>query len=54
MGYFSNLAIDIEEALVKGATVEQIATRFDLSIDDVQSLVQQLDEADRDPVYYGA
>ena len=54
MGYFSNLAIDIEEALYKGATAEQIATRFDLPVEDVQVLIQQLDEADRDPVYYGA
>ena len=53
MGYFSNLAIDIEEALVKGATVEQVATRFDLPVEDIQSLIQQLDEADRE-VYYGA
>jgi uncharacterized protein (DUF433 family) len=53
MGYFSNLAIDIEEALAKGATVEQIAARFDLSVEDIQGLIQQLGEADRE-VYYGA
>jgi uncharacterized protein (DUF433 family) len=53
MGYFSNLAIDIEEALGKGATVEQIASRFDLPVEDVQGLIQQLDDADRE-VYYGA
>jgi uncharacterized protein (DUF433 family) len=53
MGYFSNLAIDIEEALGKGATVEQIAARFDLPIEDIQILIQQLDDADRE-VYYGA
>jgi hypothetical protein len=53
MGYFSNLAIDIEEALTKGATVEQIATRLDLSVEDIQGLIQQLDDADRE-VYYGA
>ena len=54
MGYFSNLAIDIEEALYKGATVEQIANRYDLPVEDIQGLIQQLDDADRDPVYYGA
>jgi uncharacterized protein (DUF433 family) len=54
MGYFSNLAIDIEEALSKGATVEQIANRYDLPVEDIQLLIQQLDDADRDPVYYGA
>ena len=53
MGYFSNLAIDIEEALAKGATVEQIATRFDLPMEDIQGLIQQLGDADRE-VYYGA
>jgi len=53
MGYFSNLAIDVEEALAKGASVEQVATRFDLSVEDIQALIQQLDEADRE-VYYGA
>ena len=53
MGYFSNLAIDIEEALGKGATVEQIANRYDLPVEDIQGLIQQLDEADRE-VYYGA
>ena len=53
MGYFSNLAIDIEEALGKGATAEQIATRFDLPVEDIQVLIQQLDDADRE-VYYGA
>ena len=53
MGYFSNLAIDIEDALSKGATVEQIANRVDLPVEDIRVLVQQLDEADRE-VYYGA
>jgi hypothetical protein len=53
MGYFSNLAIDIEEALGKGATAEQVAIRFDLPVEDIQDLIQQLDDADRE-VYYGA
>jgi uncharacterized protein (DUF433 family) len=54
MGYFSNLAIDIEEELALGATVEQIAQRFDLKPEQVQDCIKQLDQADRDPVYYGA
>jgi hypothetical protein len=53
MGYFSNLAIDVEEALAKGATVEQVATRFDLSPDQVQDYIKQLDQADRDPYELG-
>lgn len=53
MGYFSNLAIDIEEALHKGATVEQIAKRFNMTILQVQEFVEQLDQCDRDPVELG-
>lgn len=49
MGYFSNLGIEIEEALFEGATVEQIAQRFDLSVEDVKGYVEMLAEADRDP-----
>lgn len=54
MGYFSNLAIEIEEAFSQGATVKQIAGRFDLSEAQVQDYIEQLESADRDPVYYGA
>jgi len=50
MGYFKNLAIDIEEALYHGATVAQIAERFNLSVPAVEAYIQQLEEADRDPV----
>lgn len=53
MGYFANLAIDIEEALFEGATVEQIATKFNLSVPAVNAYIQQLEEADRDPVDLG-
>ena len=49
MGYFSNLAIDIEEALFEGATVEQIAERFNLSVPAVKAYIEQLEEADREP-----
>ena len=49
MGYFSNLAIDIEEALFQGATVEQIAERFNLSVPAVMAYIEQLVQADREP-----
>lgn len=54
MGYFSNLAVEIEEALVEGATVKQIAGHFNISEAQVQDYIEQLESADRDPVYYGA
>lgn len=53
MGYFSNLAVEIEEALFKGATVEQIAGRFNISEEQVKDYVQQLEQADRDPAELG-
>ena len=49
MGYFSNLAIQIEEALCEGATVEQIAERFNLSVPAVKAYIEQLEQADREP-----
>ena len=54
MGYFSNLVLDIEDALAQGATVKQISGQFDISEADVENYIEQLDQADRDPVYYGA
>lgn len=50
MGYFSELAIDIEEALFNGATVPQIASKFNISEAQVQDYVKQLEGADRKPV----
>lgn len=50
MGYFSNLAVEIEEALFEGASVEQIAKRFNLSEQQVRLYIEQLEEADRDPL----
>ena len=49
MGYFANLAIEIEEALCEGATVAQIALRFNLSEEQVEAYIEQLEEADREP-----
>lgn len=49
MGYFSNLAIEIEEAVFDGATVEQIAERFTLSVPQVRAFMEQMEESDREP-----
>jgi hypothetical protein len=49
MGYFSNLAIDIEEALFQGATVEQIAERFDVSVPEVLAVIEMIEESDHEP-----
>ena len=49
MGYFSNLAVEIEEALFEGATVEQIAERFTLSVPQVRAFMEQMEESDREP-----
>lgn len=49
MGYFANLGIEIEEALFDGATVEQIAEQFNLSVPAVNVYIEQLEEADREP-----
>lgn len=53
MGYFSNLAIEVEEALCEGATVQQIAERFDMSEAQVRAYIEQLEQADRDPYELG-
>jgi DNA-binding NarL/FixJ family response regulator len=53
MGYFSNLAIEVEEALCAGATVQQIAERFDMSEAQVRAYIEQLEQADRDPYEFG-
>lgn len=49
MGYFSNLAVEIEEALFDGATVDEIAERFTLSVPQVRAYIEQMEEADREP-----
>lgn len=52
MGYFNQLAIDIEEALFEGYTVEEIARRFNLSVAQVNDYIEQLEQADVDPPEY--
>jgi transposase len=49
MGYFSNLSVDIEEALYQGATVEQIAERFDVSVSEVIAVIEMIEESDSEP-----
>jgi hypothetical protein len=49
MGYFSNLAVDIEEAVFGGATVEQIAQRFSVTVPEVQAVIEMIEESDREP-----
>ena len=49
MGYFSNLAVDVESALFDGATVAEIADRFNLSEEQVEAYIEQLEEDDREP-----
>lgn len=53
MGYFANLAIEIEEALFDGATVAQIAERFNISEAQVRAYIEELEEADREPYAWG-
>lgn len=53
MGYFANLAIEIEEALFEGATVAQIAERFNISEAQVRAYIEELEEADREPYAWG-
>lgn len=49
MGYFSNLAIEIEESLHRGFSREQIAHALGITVQEVQAVIQQLEEADREP-----
>jgi len=49
MGYFSNLAVEIEEAVFDGATAEQIAARFNLTVGEVRAFIEQMEESDREP-----
>lgn len=49
MGYFSQLALDIEEMLFEGATEAEIAQKLNLSVEEVQEQIALLEEADFDP-----
>ena len=49
MGYFSNLAIEIEDSLHRGFSREQIAHALGITVQEVQAVIQQLEDADREP-----
>lgn len=49
MGYFSQLALDVEDMLFEGATPQQIAAKMNLSVEQVNQYIQDLEDADRDP-----
>lgn len=48
MGYFSQLALDIEEMLFEGLSEAEIATKLNLSIEEVEAQIAMLEEADVD------
>ena len=48
MGYFSNLAIEIQEAHWMGATVDSIAERFRISPEEVVAVLEMMSDADYD------
>lgn len=50
MGYFSDLVIQIEEAYAHGATEQQIADAFGITVTEVRSVLEMMSECDRDPV----
>ena len=49
MGYFSQLALDIEEMLFDGAPESEIAQKLNISVEEVQEQITLLEEADFDP-----
>jgi hypothetical protein len=49
MGYFSQLALDVEELLFDGATVQEIAGKLNISEAQVEACIKDLEEADCDP-----
>ena len=48
MGYFSQLALDIEEMLFDGLSEVEIAERLNLSVEEVEAQIALLEEADVD------
>lgn len=48
MGYFSQLALDIEELLFEGASEAEIAQKLNISIEEVEEQIALLEEADYD------
>ena len=48
MGYFANLAIEIQEARSMGATVDQIAEHFSVATEEVVYVLEMMEESDSD------
>ena len=48
MGFFSELALDVQELVCEGYTAEQIAEKLNLSVEQVEEYICQLEEADYD------
>ena len=51
MGYFSQQALDVEDMLFEGATVAEIAETMNISVEQVQAYVQQLEDSDQEFEY---
>ena len=52
MGYFSQLALDIEEMLFDGMTEAEIAEKLNLSLEEVEEQIALLEESDIVPDEY--
>ena len=50
MGYFSRLAGEIEEALCEGMPIADIAEKFNISEEQVQAYIAEMESAHRDAV----
>ena len=51
MGYFSQLALNVEELLFDGYTNVEIAERLNISVAEVQECINQLEDCDRDDYF---
>ena len=49
MGYMSELAISVEELLFEGATPSEIALKLNISVEQVEACVEQLEMMDVEP-----
>lgn len=49
MGFFSQLAIDVEELLFEGATEQEIAHKLNISVEQVRECIAQLEQAEVEP-----
>jgi orotate phosphoribosyltransferase-like protein len=48
MGYFSQLALDVEEMLFDGLSVTEIAQKLNISVEQVEACIEDLESADID------